>query len=235
MLTDIFVLLIPALVISLLVSSKRMQYLQLNKIGSFKMLLLGAITIVVSLPLINYLGVLNQLIPLPAYLQDMEQKADAIEAAFELHHTLYDLAMNLLVMALVAAICEEFFFRAGLQKILIKMTKNIHVAVWLTAIIFSAFHMQFSGFFPRMLLGVFLGYLFVWSGSIWVSIFAHFMFNATQIFVSYLQDIKASNSVVDNIYSSTPGYGIVIVSTVLVIFLLVVIYRIGGKKSVEVT
>ena len=63
-----------------------------------------------------------------------------------------------------------------------------HAVVWITAILFSAFHLQFYGFVPRMLLGVWLGYLFVWTGSLWVSIIAHTLNNSTVVGMSYLSN-----------------------------------------------
>jgi hypothetical protein len=233
MIQDVFAFIIPSILFSFLVSRNSVsESLQINKMGKMQMLIAGAAAIIASVPLINFLGELNQLIPLPHFLQQMEQQGDAIEQAFESHHTLYDLFSNLFVMALLAAFSEELFFRAGLQKILIKMTKNIHVGIWITAAVFSAIHFQFSGFFPRMLLGVFLGYLFVWSGSLWINVFAHFMFNGSQIFVSYLQSTKGTSNVVDNTFSETPGYGYVMVSAILVVFLLVVIYKLREKDMV---
>jgi uncharacterized protein len=58
------------------------------------------------------------------------------------------------------------------------MMGNVHAAVWLTAIVFSVIHFQFYGFLPRVLLGALLGYLVIWTGSIWASILAHFANNA---------------------------------------------------------
>jgi uncharacterized protein len=230
-LQDFFVFIIPTVVITFLVSKNKLQYLQINKIGSLSLLMMGAVTIIVSMPLINFLGELNQRIPLPDFLKQMEHTADDIEAAFEMHHTMYDLLFNLLVMALLAGICEELFFRAGLQKILMKMTKNPHLAIWIATAVFSAIHFQFSGFFPRMLLGVFLGYLYYWSGSLWVDIFAHCMFNGVQILVQYLQYVKATPGIVDKTFSPTPEIGYVIISIALVTLLLVAIYKLSGKKD----
>ena len=62
-----------------------------------------------------------------------------------------------------------------------------HGAIWLTAILFSAIHLQFQGFLPRMLLGAVLGYLFLGSKNLWVPIFAHFVFNASQLLIQYWQ------------------------------------------------
>lgn len=231
-LQDLLVFVIPTIIFSFLVSRNRLQYLQMNKMGNLRLLLLGAVTMLASIPLINFLGELNQMIPLPDFLQHLEQEGDALEAAFEQQHTIHDLLSNLFVMALFAGFSEELFFRAGLQKILIKMAKNIHIGIWLTAAIFSAIHLQFSGFIPRMLLGVFLGYLYVWSGSLWVSVFAHFMFNGSQILAAYLQTDKSNAST--GVFSETPGYAFIIVSTLLVTALLMRAYKVSQKKDDEV-
>ena len=66
------------------------------------------------------------------------------------------------------------------------MFHNPHLAIWITAIIFSAIHLQFYGFIPRMLLGALLGYLFYWSGNLWLSILAHFVNNGFAVVVAYL-------------------------------------------------
>ena len=89
------------------------------------------------------------------------------------------LFLNIAVMAIIPAIAEEFYFRGVLQHIMTRLWRNTHVAVWLTAIIFSAIHMQFYGFFPRMILGLIFGYAFLWTRNIWIPVFGHFINNAT--------------------------------------------------------
>ena len=59
-----------------------------------------------------------------------------------------------------------------------KWTSNPHTIIWIAAILFSAFHLQFYGFLPRMILGAYFGYLLYWSKSIWIPVFAHFVNNA---------------------------------------------------------
>jgi membrane protease YdiL (CAAX protease family) len=86
----------------------------------------------------------------------------------------------------IPAIGEEFFFRGGIQNI-ISDKKNIHVAVWVSAFVFSAIHMQFYGFIPRMLLGGMYGYLLFWSGSLWLPVIAHFVNNGMAVLVYYLR------------------------------------------------
>jgi hypothetical protein len=64
------------------------------------------------------------------------------------------------------------------------------VAIWVSAAIFSFIHMQFYGFFPRLFLGAFFGYLYVWFRTIWVPIAAHFFNNAWTLLMHYLYQQK---------------------------------------------
>ncbi|HQQ95862.1 MAG TPA: CPBP family intramembrane metalloprotease [Cyclobacteriaceae bacterium] len=95
-------------------------------------------------------------------------------------------AVTLLVVAVIAAFGEEFVFRGLIQNEMTRAVRNPHLAIWLTAIFFSAFHLQFLGFFPRVLLGAFLGYLYYWSGNLWIPILAHFLNNGIQVVGLYL-------------------------------------------------
>src|SRR5690606_3153570 len=97
-----------------------------------------------------------------------------------------EVMMNLRVMAGIPAIVEEYDFRGALQNILVRLFKNVHVAIWVTATIFSAVPVQSYAFFPRMLLGLFFGYAFVWSKNIWVPIFAHFLNNASVTIIAFV-------------------------------------------------
>lgn len=99
------------------------------------------------------------------------------------------LMANLLVIAVLPAICEEYFFRGALQHIGERLFKNHHLAIWATAVVFSAIHFQFFGFFPRVLLGAIFGYMLVWTQNIWVPIFAHFLNNAA---VTIIASVYAS-------------------------------------------
>ena len=99
------------------------------------------------------------------------------------------LVLNLLVMALMTAFAEECFFRGTLQTMLKTETDKMpHLAIWVTAFIFSAIHLQFYGFFPRLLMGAWLGYLLCWTGSLWVPVVAHAFNNAMVVFSYYALD-----------------------------------------------
>lgn len=93
------------------------------------------------------------------------------------------------VIALIPAICEEWFFRAGLQKIFCEWSKNAWIGIILASCIFSLFHGDFANFIPRAILGFVLGILYHYSNNIWVNISAHF-FNNGLIVTAYFFNIK---------------------------------------------
>ena len=76
-------------------------------------------------------------------------------------------------------------FRGALQRSLGRWSGNLHVAIWITAILFSAMHMQFYGFLPRLALGALFGYLLIWTGTLWVPILAHFINNAAAVVITF--------------------------------------------------
>jgi len=226
--SSVIIFILPVAVLAFLVSRRRMEYLQINRIGKISILLLGGIVMFVAAPLINYLQEINSYLQLPQWMHGIEEwmkaseaQDDALTVAFLNHQTFYDLILNLIMIALVAAVAEELFFRGVLQKILIKMTKNVHVGIWLTGAIFSAIHLQFYGFLPRMLMGVYLGYLLVWSGSLWVTIFAHFINN----------ERKTITDSVEKVGTQAGDYWYIITSTLLVTLLLIAIYKLSGRKN----
>ena len=131
-----------------------------------------------------------------------------------------DFLINLFTIALVPAVAEELMFRGGVQRAFNRMFNNPHVAIWLAAFLFSAIHMQFYGFLPRLLLGALFGYIYVWTGSLWYAIFAHFINNAYA--VCYAWYLQANNMPLNQTDATlnTPWYGYVI-SLVAGIYLLI--------------
>ena len=101
-----------------------------------------------------------------------------------------DFILSLLVMGLLPAVCEETLFRGGLQNFLTRWTKNPWLSIVIVAAIFSAVHFSFYGFLPRFFLGMMLGAVYYYSGSLWVSIFAHFLNNAISITAMYVMKLN---------------------------------------------
>ena len=177
-----------------------------------------------AIPAINLLADLNNRIVFPAALAAFEQQLRAMEEAASvlterfLHaDNLGGLLINIGLMALLPALSEELSFRGTLQQVL---GRN-HVAVWLTAIIFSAIHMQFFGFIPRMLMGAMFGYIFLWSGSLWIPILMHFTNNSLAVIAYYT---FGQNSSADTIGTGTTWW-LGVLSLILTSLGLLIFYR----------
>lgn len=177
--------LFPAIAVAWTCSYQPAQYLSVGKMPPLHLLLLTFISMFLFSPTINLIGLLNRKMILPEFLAPIEKWMQAQEASAEqltqvllAGNGLSTLLFNLLVIAIAAGITEEFLFRGALQRIIGRWTSNHHIVIWSAAILFSAFHMQFYGFLPRMLLGAYFGYLLYWSKNIWIPVFAHFVNNA---------------------------------------------------------
>ena len=130
--------------------------------------------------------------------------------------------LGLLVIAVIPAIGEEIVFRGFIQRQLAAGLGQPHLAIWISAILFSAIHLQFFGFVPRMLLGALFGYLYYWSGNITIPITAHFVNNASQVVVLYL----VQRGVLDMDVESTEAYPVWQVLTFAgILVILLIIFR----------
>ena len=121
-----------------------------------------------------------------SWARDYEDRAEQLTKFMTQFSSTGEFILAFVVIAILPAIGEEFVFRGMLQPQLFRATNNIHVAIWTSAILFSAFHLQFFGFAPRMLLGALFGYLYYWSGSLWMPMFAHFVNNGFSVIMLYL-------------------------------------------------
>ncbi len=177
---------LPGILLSILVYKrnclKSVLAEKLTKLNSF---LIAGIIMVAALPMVAYSFIINQNIPLPEWMISMEKNSNELISAILTMESPLELFVSLIVLAVIPAIGEEWIFRGILQHRLQLFFKNGHLAVWVAAILFSAVHMQFQGFIPRMLLGAMLGYMFLWSGSLWLSIFGHFINNSFQVIGYY--------------------------------------------------
>lgn len=163
------------------------------------------------IPIIGIIGDWNLKIGLPpsfhhveSWMKEMEETNSQTIKKLTADLGLTTLLLNFLVMAVVPAIAEEFLFRGAIQHFLLSVLKNKHVVIIITAFIFSAIHLQFYGFIPRFLLGIYLGYLAVWSGTLFLPIIAHFMHNFLSLIFDYFS--KQNNGVSSEItMSQIPG------------------------------
>lgn len=184
---------IPGLLSAYLFSYNPKKYLGLEGriVGLNLLWILGAMICII--PLINYIGFLNESIKLPDFLAAAEEwmlvkeeVAKQLTMMFVKTDSVLILAVNIVMIAVLPAIGEEFIFRGLFQRIFIDWSRNIHVGVWTAAFLFSAMHMQFYGFMPRLLLGALLGYVYVYSGNIWYAIWLHFINNGAAVLLYFL-------------------------------------------------
>ena len=189
-LTTIGTFLVPALLFAYCQDRRWFGYNAADRIPKQSMVNMVLILSVTLLPVVGVLSAFNQNImpqegAVAEFMRDMEEAANHILEVVTSQRSSWDLISNILVFAVLAGICEEFFFQGALQPLLMNWTRNPHVGILLTALIFSALHFQFYGFIPRFLLGLYLGYLFYWSRSLWLPILAHVLHNALSILVDF--------------------------------------------------
>lgn len=168
---------VPGFVLAYLFSGNPSGYLGLDRFSPRSMGLVVAV-MVAALPGINLLASLNEQIHLSQWMISMEQKAEELTRAFLTTGSVWVLLLNLLMVAVLPAIGEELIFRGILQKHLVRITQSPLWGITLSALLFSAFHLQFQGFIPRFALGAMFGLMYCWSGSIWLPIAAHFVNNS---------------------------------------------------------
>ncbi len=177
---ELLAFVLPALLTALLITRLPADFLCLRSLPSARMTLLGLATLVVSIPAIDGLNSLCAMLPWPQPVLDLE--AAALAATLEVvgPHTGANLALALMIMAVLTGLSEELFFRGAMQG-LFRSGAGVHVAVWVTAAIFAAMHGQAVGLLPRMLLGAFFGYTVVWTGSLWLAVGCHVVNNALAV------------------------------------------------------
>lgn len=185
---DIFIFIIPPLITQYFLWQGSTKEILNFRRPSLPNILWGIVAIVSIGPLIDYIGVWNQGIHLPQSMQHIEQWIINAERSAEIMldrilntSSWGGFISNIFLIAVMAGISEEILFRGVLQKIFIDWTRSIHLGIIITAIIFSAIHFQFFGFFPRVILGVILGYLYIYSRSLWIPIIAHTVNNGLTI------------------------------------------------------
>jgi len=235
---QIGVFILPALVYGYLEERNANRFLNIDKLPQPKLLIISIVLIFVFIPAVNSLVWINEQMKLPGFMKSIEDwmresedKTNLLTDAFLNVNSIGGFFINLLIIGLLAAIGEEFLFRGVILRLFNDWIKNIHGAVILSAILFSAFHLQFYGFLPRMALGILFGYVYIWTGSLCIPIILHFIFNGTSVLVAYLYQNNLSSTDSES-FGVTDNLFIISVSFLLTIFFLWLIYR-NRKKSIS--
>ncbi len=186
----------PPLLLALTEPKKMKEFYDFKK-PQITLLALVLVMMVISMPFMEWTALWNQKMHFPEFLGPLEswmkaKEAEAMRMTIVLLSVanVWDFMVNLFMIALLPAVAEELMFRGGVQRSFNRMFGNPHVAIWLSAFIFSAIHVQFYGFLPRILLGAAFGYIYLWSGSLWYAMLAHFLNNAFAVGMAWYLQLK---------------------------------------------
>lgn len=201
-------------------------------------------SLIFSMPAIQFLLEWNSSLRFPEWLsffenklQQMESERNGLTIRMTENMNASAYFLNLFMIAVLPALGEEFLFRGVIQKVLFQWTRKIHISIFIAAVIFSAIHLQFYGFLPRLVLGIYFGYLFFWSKNIWLAVWAHFLNNAiavSLIFLSTSENFREPGFIENN---SRSGFLEVMISIAITTLLLLFTHqhfkRGWGKQSSE--
>ena len=226
-LSSLALFLIPSLIFAFLSDQRPLRYIGFRKPVPITFFAIAVVIILASFPMVSWLSDLNQHMHLPQSMQSLEkiirnteEQNNNLIKSFLNMKTPGDLIVMLFIIAVLPAIGEELFFRGVIQRLFVQITKRPWTGIIITSIIFSAAHFQFLGFIPRVVLGIVLGALYWYSGSLWPGIIAHFINNALQVILIYMSP---------QLIEKEPNFSIklTVVSTLAVIVLTWWMHRIS--------
>lgn len=231
--------LVPAILSGFLIQRNTWKYLKADRISNYWVIILVIALMVISIPWINFTSFLNERLSLPerwGYLMERIRENDAnswdLMKAYLQTENIGGLLINVFMVALIPALGEEFLFRGIIQRILTEWFRNEHLAIWIAALIFSLMHYQFLGLIPRVMLGALFGYLFVWTGSIWVAVLAHFINNAVAVIYYYIFYQGTLEVEPDHIGLEENAL-LMIITSVMLTFLLLAVIQKQRKELVQ--
>jgi membrane protease YdiL (CAAX protease family) len=228
----------PPLIAAYLFSDDYKKYLRLDTPINGRVALWTFLSMILIFPALNFITQLNQQVTFPEalkgfekWLRDMEEQQTGPMEVILHAENIGAFIYNILIIAVFAAIGEEFTFRGVFQNIFGRFFHNKHVVIWSVAILFSAFHLQFFGFVPRMLLGAYLGYLLLYSRNMWIPVLAHFTNNFIGVsFYRIYQDKPAEMDVIDSIGCGDTWY-LSVASVALFVFAFWQIVRYAKNQT----
>ena len=235
---SVFLFLVPALIVAWLYSEHLPQYLLADKRPGILTLALVMLTLILAIPFLNALALFNSEIVLPQWMhsievriKSMEETAGRLTGLFLTGGDGFTLALNMFMIAVLPALGEEFLFRGVIQRLLTEWTTNKHVGVWMAAFIFSFIHFQFYGFLPRFLLGLYFGYLLVWSSCIWVPVTGHFINNGVAVLYYHFSTKPMGETNMDKLGTSKEYNYVLYLSIISTALLLIFTYMKEKEKK----
>lgn len=231
---------IPSIILAYFFGNNVSKYLKIDTLPYPQGIILATSIIIIASPLINVIGELNSKMLMPEFLsgvekwmRESEDAAGEITKLFVNTTTIPGLLVNILMIGIIPAIGEELLFRGIIQRIFTEWFKSYHWGIWISAILFSALHLQFYGFFPRLILGASFGYLLAWSGNLWFPVIAHFINNTIAVFAYYFYNKGIINVDPDQIGTNSEYQIIALISLIIVIFLFWAFHQVDKNLRIK--
>lgn len=219
LLSQMFSILLPAIFYLFVFHGKNIkEYIKLKLPSQKSFFLYSAMLLFLAYPLIQFSYEINRRLPIANWFKDQNELIDNMLKEVMHISGFTDFLIKLFLVALLPAVGEELFFRAGIQNELTNNMKNKDLGIILTALLFSFLHFQFDGFLPRFFLGLILGYIYFWSQSIWVSATVHFINNALIVIAAYLQQDQIDNIVNEQNMEKIPLH--ILLMSIIAVFVL---------------
>lgn len=214
---------LPAYVFARIMSRSAFAYIGFNNAISGKQVFIIIGILMMGLLLSGSLSSLNDMIPLSKdlekYFRALEDEYNKEMLAIANMKSVKDYIISLIIIAMLPAIFEEMVFRGALQPVFIRLTKNAFAGILITSILFSAIHISFYGFLPRIALGLIIGYIFYFSKNLWLSSITHFLYNAlgvTQLYALSRQGMLTTDAIKDD--SFPLYYGLIAIAILFFLF-----------------
>jgi hypothetical protein len=234
---DVILFITPAVITTMIITRQPAEFLNIRK-TKLSVIIWAIIPFILFIPTMDIITQWNESIHFPESLSSLEVSLRSSELMAQRNlqvllsaNGTIGLILCVLTVGFLAGFSEEIFFRGAMLRLLHTSRMNKHLAIWIVAIIFSAVHMQFFGFVPRMFLGAYFGYMMWWTRSVWVPMLIHIMNNVIYVVAYRSSDISESSDNVLDKYTSGELTAIVGVTFVLAVLALVRLYRVCRKTE----
>jgi hypothetical protein len=235
--SHLFTFLIPGVIYWRWSEQHRVEEFVRRPLPSYLLLAIALLIVLVFMPFNSWIIEWNGNLHLPQGLQRIEEwmlrKEDELATMTRFltnFSTGAELIVALVVIAIIPAVGEEVLFRGIIQRKIFHKIGDMHASIWATAALFSAIHLQFYGFVPRMLLGAMFGYMYAWTRNLWTPIFAHFINNAATVVIVFLSHQQVINFDIEKSDSSV-SWIVALISLALTAGLLLNLKMISQRSA----
>lgn len=191
-----------------------LKYLGFSRVKKPAHVLLAIVLALAAIPLVEQLQSVLKLIDLGDKVNAMQANIEHRQEAMLTFSSPLTFIYTIFLFAILPAVGEELFFRGLLMRFINKRTNRVHFSIFLSATVFALFHGEPYSTFPILLMGMLLGYIYYYTGSIWLSILAHFIVNGIQVTLLYM----ANNGMLSSKLTTMESYPWLVVVIALVVF-----------------